>query len=295
MFLEIKNVEMKYDKFEAVKGISFGVEKGCIHGLIGENGAGKTTLIRCIMGIYKPFAGEVLVDGENVYENPKVKMRMGFVGDTNKFLPTYRLGKVAEFYKDMYEKFDMNKLAQLNQIFKLDMNKRVGDLSRGQQMRFAFMLNMAANTEILVMDEPTSGIDAIAKKEFFEVLVKEVEERNLTVLITSHDIMDLEKICDTVTLVKGGKVIGNDGLDQVIQSVRKFNFVFKNGAPEEFLAHSKVVSYSNTGSIYTVVFSGITEEEIEAMKKYEPEYVEELKVNLEEVFVYANGGEQVEK
>jgi ABC-2 type transport system ATP-binding protein len=185
----------------------------------------------------------------------------------------------------------MNKFVMLNQIFKLDMNKKVGDLSRGQQMRFAFMLSMAANTEIIIMDEPTAGIDAIAKKEFFDVLVKEVEERGLTVLITSHELTDLEKICDSVTLVKGGKVIGNDGLDQVKQTVRKFNLVFKNGVFEEFLAHPKLVSYSNMGSVYTTVFSGITEEEVEALHKYEPDYVEELKVNLEEVFVYANGGE----
>lgn len=295
MFLEIKNVEMKYGKFEAVKGVSFGVEKGCIHGLIGENGAGKTTLIRCITGVYKPFSGEVLVDGENVYENPKVKMKIGFVGDTNKFLPSYKLGKVAEFYRDMYEKFDMNKLTELNQIFKLDMNKKVGDLSRGQQMRFAFMLGMAANTEIMIMDEPTAGIDAIAKKEFFDVLVKEVEERELTVLITSHEISDLEKICDTVTLVKGGKVIEDDGLDQVKQAVRKFNLVFKNGVSEEFLAHPKLVSYSKVGSVYTVVFSGITEEEVMALQKYEPDFIEEFKVSLEEVFVYANGGKPDEK
>ena len=290
MFLEIKNVEMKYDKFEAVKGVSFEVAKGSIHGLIGENGSGKTTLIKCIMGIFKPNKGEILLEDEKIYENPEVKKRIGYIADSNKYFPTYKAGKMAEFFSEVYGKFDMNKFKELNQIFKLDMNKRVGEFSKGQQMRLAFMLNIAANTDVLVMDEPTSGIDAIAKKELFQVLVKEVEERELTVLITSHNILELERICDSVTMIKNGKVTDcQDG------DVRKFNYVFKESAPEEFLNNPKILSISNTGSIYTVIYNGITEEELEANNKLNPVYTEELQINLEEVFVHINGGAADEK
>ena len=247
------------------------------------------------MGIYKPVSGEVLVDGENVYENPKVKARIGFVADSNKYFPTYRLGKMVKFFQGVYEKFDINKIKELNQIFKLDMNKRVSELSKGQQMRFAFMLNIAANTDILIMDEPTSGIDAIAKKELFSVLIKEVEERNLTVIISSHNIIELEKICDSVTMIKGGKVITQNGMDDVIGNVRKFNYAFADGAPEEFLKHPKLINYTNVGNIYTVIFEGITDKEVEEINKYNPSFTEELRVNLEEVFVYTNGGDSVEK
>ncbi len=295
MSVVVNNVVMKYGNFEAVQGISMDVSEGTIHGLIGENGAGKTTLIKCLMGIYKPVSGEVLVDGENVYENPKVKARIGFVADSNKYFPTYRLGKMVKFFQDVYEKFDINKLKELNGIFQLDMNKRISELSKGQQMRFAFMLNIAANTDILIMDEPTSGIDAIAKKELFSVLIKEVEERNLTVIISSHNIMELEKICDSVTMIKGGKVITQNGMDDVIGNVRKFNYAFAGGAPEEFLAHPKLINYTNVGNIYTVIYEGITDEEVEEINKYNPSFVEELRVNLEEVFVYSNGGDSVEK
>lgn len=295
MSVVVNNVVMKYGDFEAVQGISMEVPEGTIHGLIGENGAGKTTLIKCLMGIYKPVSGEVLVDGENVYENPKVKARIGFVADSNKYFPTYRLGKMVKFFQGVYEKFDTNKIKELNQIFKLDMNKRVSELSKGQQMRFAFMLNIAANTDILIMDEPTSGIDAIAKKELFSVLIKEVEERNLTVIISSHNIIELEKICDSVTMIKGGKVITQNGMDDVIGNVRKFNYAFADGAPEEFLKHPKLINYTNVGNIYTVIFEGITDEEVEEINKYNPSFTEELRVNLEEVFVYTNGGDSVEK
>lgn len=295
MSVVVNNVVMKYGDFEAVQGISMEVPEGTIHGLIGENGAGKTTLIKCLMGIYKPVSGEVLVDGENVYENPKVKARIGFVADSNKYFPTYQLGKMVKFFQGVYEKFDINKIKELNQIFKLDMNKRVSELSKGQQMRFAFMLNIAANTDILIMDEPTSGIDAIAKKELFSVLIKEVEERNLTVIISSHNIIELEKICDSVTMIKGGKVITQNGMDDVIGNVRKFNYAFADGAPEEFLKHPKLINYTNVGNIYTVIFEGITDEEVEGINKYNPSFTEELRVNLEEVFVYTNGGDSVEK
>lgn len=295
MSVVVNNVVMKYGDFEAVQSISMEVPEGTIHGLIGENGAGKTTLIKCLMGIYKPVSGEVLVDGENVYENPKVKARIGFVADSNKYFPTYQLGKMVKFFQGVYEKFDINKIKELNQIFKLDMNKRVSELSKGQQMRFAFMLNIAANTDILIMDEPTSGIDAIAKKELFSVLIKEVEERNLTVIISSHNIIELEKICDSVTMIKGGKVITQNGMDDVIGNVRKFNYAFADGAPEEFLKHPKLINYTNVGNIYTVIFEGITDEEVEEINKYNPSFTEELRVNLEEVFVYTNGGDSVEK
>lgn len=290
MLVKVDNVKMKYGKFEAVQNVSFEIAKGSIHGLIGENGSGKTTLIKCIMGIFKPAEGEILVDGKPVYENPDVKKRIGYVADSNKFFPSYRAGKMAEFFSEVYENFDMNKFKELNQTFKLDMNKRVGEFSKGQQMRLAFMLNIAANTDVLVMDEPTSGIDAIAKKELFKTLIKEVEERELTVLISSHNILDLERICDSVTMIKGGKVIDNE-----VMEVRKFNYVFKNNVPEEFLNNPKIVSINNTGNIYTVIYSGITQEEVEANNKFEPVYVEELPVNLEEVFVHVNGGDSDEK
>lgn len=293
--IKVNEVVMNYGKFQAVSGVSFEVKKGTIHGLIGENGAGKTTLIKCLVGIYKPFAGQVLLEEQEIYENPAVKIRIGYVADSNVFFPNYRLGKMAEFFRDVYPGFSMEKLKELNQIFKLDMNKRINELSKGQQMRLSFMLNIAANTEVLIMDEPTSGIDAMAKKELFSVLVKEVEERELTVVISSHNINELEKICDSVTIIKNGKVISNDGLDEVISNVRKFNFAFNNNVPEEFLKHPKIVSYTNVGNVYTVVYEGITDEEILEMEKFEPVFREELFVNLEEVFVYSNGGEAGEK
>ncbi len=295
MAVIIENVKKKYDRLEALHGISMEVRNGSIHGLIGENGSGKTTLIKCITGVYRPDSGQITFDGDVIYENPAVKSRIGYVADNNNYFPGYRLGKMAEFYQKVYTKFDMNRFKELNKTFKLDMNKRISELSKGQKMRLAFMLNLAAKSDLLVMDEPTSGLDAIAKRQLFDLLISEVEEREMTVIISSHNLIELERICDSVTMIKEGRIAQNSDMDDIKKTVRKFNYVFENGAPKDFTDNSKIISMSNIGNIYTVVFSDISDEEIADLNKYNPLFVEELPINLEEVFVYSNGGAENER
>ncbi|MBD5137284.1 MAG: ABC transporter ATP-binding protein [Lachnospiraceae bacterium] len=291
MMVDINGLSKRYGTFEAIHDINIKIEKGMIHGIIGENGSGKTTLIKCIAGIYRPECGEVIIDGENVYENPKVKERLGYVADNNKFFPTYRLGKMMEFYRDVYKNFDVEKFKYLNHIFKLDMNKRVRELSKGQKMRLAFMLNTASCPDVLILDEPTSGLDVMAKKDLFDALISEVEERDLTVIISSHNLAEIERICDNISIIKNGTMAGQSDMEGIMKMARKFNFVFDNGAPDGFMSHAKLVSVKNVGNIYTVVFNGITDEEVEEFKGMQPVYMEEISVNLEEVFVYTNGGD----
>lgn len=288
--VEISNVSKRYGNFEAIHGIDITVGKGTVHGIIGENGSGKTTLIKCVTGIYRPDSGQVAIDGENVYENPKAKEKLGYVADNNKFFPAYRLGKMMEFYKEVYKKFDVDRFKGYNNIFRLDMNKRVRELSKGQKMRLAFMLNMAACPEVIVLDEPTSGLDVMAKKALFDILVSEVEERELTVLITSHNLAEIERICDSLSIIKNGILSCQDDMEGIMKMARKFNFVFESGAPEGFMSHKKLVSVKNVGSIYTAVFNGITDSEVGQLKRLDPVYMEEINVNLEEVFVYTDGG-----
>lgn len=289
--IKIENVSKNYGDFNAIHNLNMNVRKGSIHGLIGENGSGKTTIIKCIMGIYKVNEGKIIVDGEEVYENPKIKARMGYVADNNEFFPGYRLGKLMKFYKGVYQTFDEEKFIELNGIFRLDMNKRVNELSKGQKMRLAYMLNLSIRPDVLIMDEPTSGLDAMAKKELFDSLVNEVEEREMTVIISSHNLADLERICDNITIIKNGTNTGKEDMDEVMKMARKFQFAFENGTPDGFMSQSKMISVKNVGNIYTVVYHGITEEEVEELNRFHPVYMEEVNVSLEEVFVYTNGGE----
>ena len=294
--LEIKNLSKGYDGREVLHQLNMKVERGEIHGLIGENGCGKTTLMKCITGIFKPETGEVTFEGEPVFENPSVKARIGYVADDNPYFPRYRLGKMVTFFGRIYPDFDVEKIKYMNEVFKLDMNRRVSELSKGQKMRLAFMLNNAANTELLVMDEPTAGVDAVAKKELFEMLIREVENRGLTVLITSHNLLELEKVCDSMTIMKAGRITADNQIDEVKGEVRKFNFVFADGVPDGFLSQQGMVHYSNVGNIYTVIFRDKEDAEIEGIKEmYHPVYTEELSVDLEEVFIYTHGGERDEK
>lgn len=292
MKIEIKNVSKKYGKFEAIKNADVVIEEGTVHGIIGENGSGKTTIIKCLTGIYKPDLGEVLMDSKNVYENPAVKERIGYVADNNEFFPTYRLGKIVKFYREVYKNFSEEKFIRLNEQFNLDMNKRVNELSKGQKMRLAFMINIAIQPEVMILDEPTSGLDAMAKKILFDMLISEVEERGMTVVISSHNLGDLEKICDNVSIIKNGVVSCYKNMEEMMKKARKFQFVFENGAPARFMSNSKLISLHNVGKIYTAIFTDITEEEIEVLRQLDSTYMEEINVNLEEVFVYTNGGEE---
>lgn len=294
--LKVEKVSKSYDKRQVLFDVEMEVERRTIHGLIGENGSGKTTLLKCITGIYKPERGRVTLEGEGVYENPSVKERIGYVADSNDFFPRYRLGKMVDFYKKIYPKFEEEKIKEMNAFFCLDMNRRVNELSKGQKMRLAFMLNMAANTDILVMDEPTSGLDALAKSRLFSILIEEVERRELTVLISSHHLGELEKVCDNLTMIDRGRAKGQEQVDTLKEKIRKINLVFEQGAPESFLRRPDILTYSQVGNIYTVIFDQLTEEGYEEIKKtYLPVYTEELPVNLEEMFVYTHGGEENEK
>lgn len=293
--IQVKNVTKKYGNFTAVNNISIDIAKGSIHGLIGENGSGKTTLIKCMTGIYRPDCGEILIDGENVYENNKIKEKIGYVADNNQYFPSYRLGQVVDFYQDIYPSFKKDRVKELNSVFKLNMNKRVRELSKGQKMRFAFILNIAVEPEVLILDEPTSGLDAMARKQLFDILVDEVDKRNMTVLISSHNLNEIEKICDYVTIVRGGVVAEQNDIDKVISSVARLNIVFNNGAPQEFLSREDIVELSNVGSIYNAVISDFTEDKIHEIEELGASLVEEVPVNLEDVFVYSNeGGRSVE-
>lgn len=277
----------------AVKDVSIHVEKGTIHGLIGHNGSGKTTIIKCLTGIYPVDEGEVLIGGEPVYENVEVKKKIGYVADSNQMFGNYKIKQLIGMYEDMFEDFSRSDYMALNAKFQVPLQKRINQLSKGQQMRVAFMLNMARNPEVLILDEPTSGLDAIAKKDLLDELVSAVENRDLTILISSHHLSELEKICDNVTMIRNGEVYVDNDLEQVTGQVKKYQLVFPQGAPEAFYQNPGILDYSNVGSVYTAVVLKEEENFEEDMKAIGSVVVEEMNVTLEESFVYMNQDREV--
>ena len=296
--IEVKGLYKGYetDGNYVIKDMNMKVEKGTIHGLIGHNGSGKTTIIKCLTGIYPPDFGEVLIKGKPVYENPGVKEIVGYVADSNQMFSGYKISQMAKMYDDMFINFSMDDFRALNKIFHVNVNKRINQLSKGQQMRVAFMLNLARNPEVMILDEPTSGLDAIAKKDLLDCLVSAVENQGMTVLISSHHLSELEKICDSVTVIKNGQVHIDDELDEVTGQVMKFQVVFTQGAPSELYNRNDVIHMSNVGSVYTVIVPKSSDAFPEDMKSLGAVLVEEMPVGLEESFVYMNknniGGEE---
>lgn len=288
--IDVKDLYKGYQQKEGyvVKGVSLQVAKGTVHGLIGHNGSGKTTIIKCLTGIYQPDRGEVFIEGEPVYDNPSAKGKIGYVADSNQMFTNYRIRELVKFYNRIFPDFLLEDFEALNRIFNVNPYKKIGQLSKGQQMRVSFMLNMARNPKVLILDEPTSGLDAMAKKDLLDLLVSAVENREMTVLISSHHLSELERVCDSVTMITRGKVQIDNEIDEVTGQIAKYQVVFPEGAPPELYQREDVLDLSNVGSVYTVVLPGASEEFEETMKMKGAVVVEQMAVGLEESFVYMN-------
>ncbi len=295
--IEVKNISKVYDKGgkPAIEKISFKVKPGQIHGLIGPNGSGKTTLIKCLTGILRPDEGEVLLDGQVVYDNPEVKRRIGYVADNCNFFPTYKVIDMVKFYDGMYESFDVKEFEKLNEIFGIPVRRKISHLSKGQKMRVSFMLNMAMKPDVLVMDEPTSGLDAIAKADLLEQVITKVDYDETAVIISTHHLHELEKICDTVTMMSVGNTQFQGNLDKAKEQIGKYQVVFKQGLPEGLLNEPRIVNYSNIGSVYTFLWdNGESEEErdgdvaVSFFEEQGAELAEKVEISLEELFIYTN-------
>ncbi len=283
--IEIQNVCKKYNKKQALHDVSIQVSPGEIHGLIGENSAGKTTLIKCAVGIYKADAGDILYDGKPVYDNPEVKEKIGYVADYNDYIRFYTVSKMVYMYETFYPKFSKTKFNEYNQIFQIPVNQRIYSLSKGQKMRLAFMLEIAKEPEYLILDEPTSGLDPIAKAKFFEMLINEVEQNNIGVLISSHNLEGLEKICDTVTMLHEGHVTHQMSMEDMKCELVKLNVVFEGGAEKTLFEMPQIMSIRNVGSIYTLVVKDFDENFVDALKKQGASLVEPVEISLEELFI----------
>ncbi|ONI43712.1 hypothetical protein AN641_09300 [Candidatus Epulonipiscioides gigas] len=285
--IEINNATKYYGSIKALDNVSIKVEKGQIHGLIGVNGSGKTTLIKALVGIDTLTSGELKVFGENVFENPSIKARIGYVADRNRFFKYYTVDKLIKFYTEIYPTFSIEKFDKYNQIMQLPKKKSINALSKGMQMRLSLMLNLSRNPEVLVLDEPTSGLDVIAKKEILGFIINEVEEREMTVLISSHHLSELEMLCDDMTMINKGIVTSQSTVSQMKEQIKKLQVVFKNPIEMNALNDEFILDVTNVGSIYYIVTSNIENTE-QKLKALDVSIVEEIPMNIEEIFVHTN-------
>ncbi len=286
--IKVQNLFKGYGKTKVLEDVSFEVKKGSIHGLIGPNGSGKTTMIKCLTGIYKADSGSICLDGEEIYDNPQAKMKMGYVADSNDYYPNYRIREMVKIYAAAYPTFSKEDFDYYNEAMGLNVKKMIRQLSKGQKMRLALVLNLAIHPEVLILDEPMEGIDAIAKQQLFNLIIKEVEERDMTVLITSHHLHEIENFCDSITMIRDGKLSGSGSLDEVKERATKLQVVLPDGLPEGFANWPGVLNFSNIGSIYTVIWEGFDQEKKALLYDCGATFVEEIPISLEEIFLYMN-------
>ena len=303
--IKVDNISKSYYDKVAIEDISLTVVPGQIQGLVGDNGAGKTTLIKCMAGIYKPEKGRVIISeagigvnqeismgqgeilnkNEGIFNNPYLKEKIGYVSDNNEYIGRYTIKKMLKVYETFFPRFNKDKFEKLNQEFKLDLGAKIDSLSKGQKMRLGFMLEVAKKPEYLLLDEPTSGLDPVAKKTFLEKLVEEVEKENIGVLISSHNLSDLEKLCDTITILESGKVRSESGLDELKESLTKLQVVFPEGIDEKLLSRETVIQITNVGNVYTLIIEDYDSKKEKWLKDLGAGYMEELDMSLEELYI----------
>lgn len=284
--IEVNNVSFEIDGKKILKDINLKIPEGKIYGIIGPNGVGKTTLLRCLTGIYETTCGTVKYDGENVYDNPSVKEHIGYVADENIIHPNFRVKEVIKFYKYSYPMFDEKKYNELNKIFKIPENRFIFQLSKGMKMRLSIMLAFSIHAKYLVLDEPTSGLDAILKNKLLKIFVDEVYDNNTTIIISSHHLNELERICDDVAILDNGVVSYENSVENMKNKIKKIQVAFDEPVYEEDLNLKGIFKISKVGRVFTIITDEYDEEFLESLNKFKPLFVEEVDLSLEDIFIY---------
>lgn len=289
--IEIKGFSKNFDDKRVLNNINISVPKGSIFGLIGPNGAGKTTLIKALTGIYYGDKGEIFIDGQNVYENVDIKSKIGYVADENNFLSSYRVKDIIKFYQYSYKEFNLERFRELNKIFKLPEKSYVFRFSKGMKMRLSIMLNLCIMPEVLILDEPTSGLDPVIKRKFMNLLLDEVAERQTTVFISSHNLSDLERICDGVAIINQGEVKYSNSIENMKNKIKKLQVAFIADAPEDIDKWEEIIKVNKVGRVYHLITKDYNEELMDKLKKLRVHFIEELDLSLEDMFLYTLGEE----
>ena len=288
--IKVTNLTKTFDDHIALSNVNLNVKKGSVYGLVGPNGSGKTTMIKHIMGIYRQDKGIVSVCDENIYNNTMIKQKMVYIPDDLYFPPTFSAMDMAKFYASIYENFSWEKFNELSKIFAIDNKKRVAKLSKGMQKQVAFWICISCNPEIIIMDEPVDGLDPVMRKMVWGIILKEVSERKVTVLISSHNLRELEDVCDHVGILHQGKMLLEKPLDDMKSDTHKLQIAFADGVPKDFKDELCILHESTLGKVSTFIIRGNKEELIKVINKYNPVLFDIIPLTLEEVFIYELGG-----
>ncbi len=291
VMIKARNVTKSFDGFKALDALDLTVRKGSVYGLIGPNGAGKTTFIKSLMGIYRTDGGNISVMGEGVYENTPLKQKIIYISDDLFFFTTYSVKEMAKYYAEVYKSFDWEIFEKLGSIFKIDVKRKCRRLSKGMQKQVAFWLGICTKPEVMVLDEPVDGLDPVMRRNTWAILLQEVAERGMTVLVSSHNLRELEDVCDNVGIMFNGKVVLEKSLDDVKGEIHKLQIAFEGGAmPDELAKELNILHSSKFGSVQTCIVKGDAEGIKKVCGAHSPLICDILPLTLEEIFIYELGG-----
>ena len=288
--LEAKNVVKTFDGFRALDSLNMTVPKGAVYGLVGPNGAGKSTIIRHLAGIYRQDSGEVLLDGQPVYENPAVKRRMTVIGDDWYYFPQANIREMARFFAGLYPAFSWERYEKLKQVFPLDEKMMLRRMSKGMQKQAAFWLAVCCMPEYLSLDEPVDGLDPVMRRQVWSLLLGDVSERGTTVLVSSHNLRELEDVCDHVGILNRGQVLLERSLSDLQDNTVKLQVAYAGVTEPMLPSELNILHRSHVGRVYTYIVRGSRAEILRRMEITEPILLESIPLTLEEIFIYELGG-----
>ncbi|MBO5496790.1 MAG: ABC transporter ATP-binding protein [Oscillospiraceae bacterium] len=286
--IQVKELYKSFDGFPALCGLDLRVPKGAVYGLVGPNGAGKSTAIRHLAGIYRQDRGQVLIDGQPGYENPAVKSRIAYIPDDIFYYTQASILDMLHFYRDVYPRFDEDCFHRLGELFPLDPGRLMRKLSKGQQKQAAFWLAVSLRPDVVILDEPVDGLDPVMRRLVWSVLLQDVAERGTTVLVSSHNLRELEDVCDHVGIMNQGRMLLERSLSELQDNVVKIQLAYADGG--ELPEGLEILHRSATGRLQQLILRGSAEELTEKLSATKPLFLDLAPLSLEEIFIYELGG-----
>ncbi len=283
--LAIKNITKKFGETTALNGLSFNIPSGSVFGLIGSNGSGKSTLLRIISGVYEADGGTVEIDGVSTFENPELKGQCFFISDFPYFYNNSTVENMAVLYREMYPNWNEEKFQKLSYIFPIKTTDRIINMSKGMQRQAALMLALSTCPRYLMLDEIFDGLDPVVRQLIKKLLVEMVTEYQATIIIASHNLRELEDVCDHIGLIHSGGIVLEKELDEAKLGIHRVQAVFKDEVGEGMFTDLNVVKIQRQGKLISLTIKGDGQEIENKIKSLEPVYMEMLPLTLEEVFI----------
>ncbi|MGA4720767.1 ATP-binding cassette domain-containing protein [Fictibacillus nanhaiensis] len=289
--LRVNNISKTIEGSQVLDHVNITLEPGTIAGLVGRNGVGKSTLLRVIAGILDPDDGQVLFNDADIHQDPHVKQKITYVPDSTEILKSYSVKEIVKLYDAIYEDFDIVYFYSLLDRFKLPKNKKIRTYSKGMKALFLMILSFSTKSDLIILDEPTNGLDPIVKRNILQFIIEEVSERQLCVLISTHHLEEVEKMADVLIMIKEGRIDSTTSIEDAKSSFRKVQVVYKHSLPEKIAQLSNVNIINQTGRVYTLMIKGNIDATLEKLHQENPLLLEELPMTLEDIFISSLGGE----